>query len=215
MRTRIRRAGVAQAILAVALCSSPLPLRAQFDEPDSIPRFSIGATIEAVFRGKRGDTPTLNQDISFGGGPPVGLRVEYRVTRTLAVGAAGSWGRLNEKQEGGGSRTVSSEGFSQWQGTGELHLKVKPSIPGYFILGGGARRIIPDSDDPADHFHSVDPFTDVVGILGAGIGLGSRASRVFKLDLRLYLVSPGEQLRFETKSVATDFSIGFSAMLRL
>ena len=100
--------------------------RAQFEEPDTVPRFSIGPSFEIVFRGKRGKRSegTLNEeDISFGGGPPIGARLEYRLTRTLALGAGGSWARLNEKREARLSKTVSSDGFTQWQFVGELLLK--------------------------------------------------------------------------------------------
>ncbi len=189
--------------------------RAQFEEPDTIPRFSIGATVEIVFRGVRGESPSGAENVSFGGGPPVGARMDYRLTRTLAIGAAGSWARLNEKLESSSSKRTSTEGFSQWQVSGELMLKVKPNIPGYFILGGGARRIIPDSDQPEDYLHDVEPFTDGMGILGAGVELGSRRSRTFKFDFRFYLVSPSNQLQVETKSVSVDFALGLSLMLRL
>ncbi len=189
--------------------------RAQFEEPDTIPRFSIGPTFEVVFRGQRGEADINGERISFGGGPPVGARLEYRLTRTLAIGAGGSWARLNEKRETTSSKTVSSEGLTQWQGVGELMLKVKPNIPGYFILGGGARHIVPDSDNPVDYRHDVEPFTDVMGILGAGLELGSRTSRVVKLDFRFYLVSPVEQTNITMKSLSLDFAIGFGLMFRL
>jgi hypothetical protein len=189
--------------------------RAQFEEPDTIPRFSIGPTVEVVFRGVRGELRGGAGDVSFGGGPPVGARVDYRLTRTLAIGAAGSWSRINEKLETSTSISTGSGRFTQWQVSGELMLKVKPNIPGYFILGGGARRIIPDGDDPNEYWHDAEPFTDGLGILGAGVELGSRRSRVFKFDLRVYLVAPADQLEIETKSVSLDFALGLSLMLRL
>jgi hypothetical protein len=186
--------------------------RAQFEEPDTIPRFSIGPTIEVVFRGVSGVLRGGAGDVSFGGGPPVGARVDYRLTRTLAIGAAGSWARLNEKLETSTSISTGSGQFTQWQVSGELMLKVKPNIPGYFILGGGARRIIPDGETT---YYDAEAFTDGIGILGAGVELGSRRSRVFKFDLRVYLVAPADQLEIETKSVSLDFALGLSVMLRL
>ena len=189
--------------------------RAQFEEPDTIPRFSLGPTFEVVFRGQRGVASGGDAKISFGGGPPVGARLEYRLTRTLAIGAGASWARLNEQQELPNSKNVNPNGFTQWQGVGELVLKVKPNIPGYFTLGGGARHIVPDSDPDNQNRHSGDPFTEVMGSLGAGIELGSRSSRVFKLDFRFYLVSPAEQVQIDTKSVALDFATALSLLFRL
>jgi hypothetical protein len=189
--------------------------RAQFEERDTVPRFSIGPSFEIVFRGKRGEYTANEEDISFGGGPPIGARLEYRLTRTLALGAGGSWARLNEKRETRISKTVSRDGFTQWQAVGELLVKVKPNIPGYFIFGGGARYIVPDSEEAPDYRHNPDSFTDVMGILGAGVELGSRSRRVFKLDFRFYLVSPAEQTNIDVKSMALDFAIGLGFMFRL
>ncbi len=189
--------------------------RAQFEEPDTIPRFSIGPTVEVVFRGVRGELRGGAGNVSFGGGPPVGARADYRLTRTLAIGAAGSWARLNEKLESSISTSTGPGKLTQWQVSGELMLKVKPNIPGYFILGGGVRYMIPDGDDPGDYWHNAEAFTDGVGVLGAGVELGSRRRRTFKFDFRLYLVSPSDQLAIETKSVSLDFALGLSLMFRL
>jgi hypothetical protein len=214
MRTIARRA-VPPTLTVASLVLFAAPARAQFEEPDTIPRFSIGPTFEVVFRGQRGESLDGEAKIAFGGGPPVGARLEYRLTRTLAFGAGGSWARLNEQQELQNSKNVNPGGFTQWQGVGELMLKVKPNIPGYFILGGGARHIVPDSDSSELNLHNEDPFTDIMGILGAGIELGSRTRRVFKLDFRFYLVSPAEQDRMDSKSMALDFAAGLSLLFRL
>ncbi len=189
--------------------------RAQFEEPDTISRFSVGPTFEVVFRGQRGVDSDGDAKIAFGGGPPVGARLEYRLTGTLAIGVGGSWARLKEQQELANSKNVNPGGFTQWQGVGELMFKVKPNIPGYFILGGGARYIVPDSDKAEQNLHNDDPFTDVMGILGAGIELGSRIKRVFKLDFRFYLAAPAEQDRIDEKSMELDYSMGLGLMFRL
>jgi hypothetical protein len=191
-----------------------MPARAQFDEPDTIPRFSIGPSVELVFRGKRGELGS-GTEISFGGGPPLGVRLEYRLSRTLSLGAAGSWGRLDERLEGLGARASRTDGLTQFQFSGELLLRVKPSVPGYFILGGGARRVDADGNQPDPYLHDVTAFSEPLGIIGAGVELSSRRRRTLKLDLRFYLVSPAEQIKFETKSLATDFALGFSLMFRI
>jgi hypothetical protein len=195
-----------------------VPARAQFEEPDTIPRFSIGATAELVFRGKRGEGENLAGgmvEVSFGGGPAIGLRAEYRITKTLSAGIAGSWASLNEQLKTETSTSVSTEGFNQFQFTGELLFKVKPNIPGFFILGGGARYIDPRSSNPIEYVHNIEAFTEPMGILGAGVEVGGRSSRVFKLDLRVYFVSPSEQQFFETKSVAIDWALDLAFLLRL
>lgn len=213
MRATARR--VARPILSLAILSAiGAPAWAQFEEPDTVPRFSVGPSFEVVFRGQRGSDISGEAKVSFGGGPPVGARMEYRLTRTLAIGAGGSWARLNEQQELQNSKNVNPGKFTQWQGVGELMLKVKPKIPGYFIFGGGARHIVPDGES-ALNLHNEDPFTDVMGILGAGVELGSRKSYVFKLDFRFYLVSPAEQELIDTKGLALDFAMGLGLMFRL
>jgi hypothetical protein len=191
---------------------------AQFEEPDTVPRFSIGAAVELVFRGKRGEGENPaggTVSVSFGGGPALGLRAEYRITRTLSAGIAGSWASLNEQLKTATATSVSAEGFTQLQFTGELQFKVKPNIPGFFILGGGARYIDPRSSDPNDYVHTTQSFTEPLGILGAGLETGGRTSRVFKLDLRVYFVAPSEQQSFETKSLAIDWALDLAFLFRL
>lgn len=215
-----RRASISGglAVLLVVAAIPTAPVHAQFEDPDTVPRFGIGPTGEITIRGTRGESPAGTRDISFGGGPLVGLRAEYRLTRTLSLDVSGGWARLDEKQESGRDRVLADDGFSQIQVAGELLLRVKPSIPGYFILGGGARLINPDeADDPNNdlRFHDRDSFTDVMGVLGVGLELGARRHRVFKLGLRLYFVSPAEQERFETNSLSVDLGIGGTFMFRI
>ena len=79
METQVRRV----AWLSVLECSLAIiatPARAQFEEEDTIPRFAVGVTGEIVFRGSRGQTEN-GDDVSLGGGPAAGLRLEYRLTR--------------------------------------------------------------------------------------------------------------------------------------
>ncbi|MEE9134047.1 MAG: hypothetical protein V3U13_10840 [Gemmatimonadota bacterium] len=189
------------------------PVRAQFEEPDTIPRFSIGATAELVFRGKRGET-SQGTDVSFGGGPALGLRLEYRLTSTLGIAAAGSWAHPKERLRGANFAISSSDAFNMWQFSGELMLRVKPKIPGFFILGGGVRYTDPVSVDPGDYQHNVTSFTEPLGIIGAGVELARRRSRLFKVDFRLYMVAPSDQLKFETKSVELDLGVDLEFLLR-
>lgn len=197
------------------LATVAAPARAQFEEADTIPKFSVGITGELLFRGSRGEIPGTGTTVSLGGGPAIGARMEYRLTRTLGIGVAGSWSQPDERRESQAGRIISPEPITQIQVTGELMLKVKPNIPGYFILGGGARYMDPTSSDPNDYIHDTQSWTDPMGIVGAGVEIGSRRSRVFKIDFRLYLVSPSDQLNFETKSIETGFGLDLVFMFRI
>jgi len=201
-------------VLACSLAIIATPARAQFEEEDTIPRFSIGATGEIIFRGTRGETAGGTK-VSLGGGPAIGLRMEYRLSRTLDIAVAGNYARPSERLEGGDFQVSSIDPFNMLQFTGELVLRVKPNIPGYFILGGGVRYTDAVGTDPVDYWHDIDPFTDPLGILGVGIAFGQRRSRLFKADFRFYFVSPSEQLRLDMKSMEVDFGIDLVFLLRL
>lgn len=213
MDTPVRRI-VWLSVLACSLAIIATPAHAQFEEEDTIPRFAVGVTGELVFRGSRGQTED-GRDVSLGGGPAAGLRLEYRLTRTLEIAAAGSYARPSERVEASNTTLTSPDPFNMFQFSGELLLRVKPNIPGFFILGGGVRYTDPISSNPADQQHNVDPFTEPLGILGAGIAFGQRRSRLFKVDFRLYFVSPSQQLRFDTKSMEVDFGVDLEFLLRL
>ena len=208
MKTGVRQLASLPALLWL-VTTVATPAHAQFEEPDTIPRFAVGATAEAVFRGKRGETPG-GDDISFGGGPAFGVRLEYRLSPTLGIAAAGSYASPQETV-GAGSNP---DGFTMLQFSGELMLRVKPNIPGFFILGGGARYTDASGSDPNSQWHNVTSFTDPMGIVGAGIELGRRQNRMFKIDFRLYLVAPSEQVAFETKSMEIDFGIDVALLFR-
>jgi len=213
METKVKRVA-SLCLMVCGLIVIGTPARAQFEEEDTIPKFSIGATGEIVFRGNRGTTQG-NTDVSLGGGPALGLRMEYRLGRTLDLALAGSYARPSERLKGSNFEISSSDPFNMIQVTGELLLRVKPNIPGYFILGGGFRYTDAVGTDPADYFHNIDPFTDPLGILGAGIAFGQRKSRTFKSNLRFYFVSPSDQLKFDTKSVEFDFGLDLEFLFRL
>ncbi len=213
-RRPLRVAYVVAVAAALAMLARPLP--AQFEEADTIPRLAVGPFVELDFRGTRGSLPEPDgRRVSFGGAPAVGARVEYRVTGTLTAGILGSFARLQERLEAGSVRDIGSEKFTVFHFAGELLLRVKAGIPGYFVVGGGVRQAIPDADNPADQFHNIDSFSEPLGILGAGLEFGSTRRRAFRIDLRVRFISPADQLRFEAKSLETDFSLGLGFMLRL
>jgi hypothetical protein len=212
VRRPVRVAYVAAFAAALAILARPLP--AQFEEPDTIPRFAVGAFVEIDFRGARG-TDVAGQEISFGDATAVGARLEYRLTGTLTAGALGSFSRVEEGLESAGGRIVRPDRFTVWQLAGELLLRVKAGIPGYFVMGGGARQVSSGSDDPQAQSHNIESFTEPLGIFGAGLEVGSTRRRAFRVDMRVHFVSPADQLRFETKSLETDWSLGLGFMFRL
>lgn len=190
------------------------PALAQFDEADTVPPISLGAFVNLNLRGERGKSAETS--VSFGNGPSFGGRVDYQVARTLAIGAVGSVARANEKQQRGGTAGFSSEDFWLIGFSGELLLKVKANVPGYFVIGGGVRRVVPDSEDPNTQFTRVDSFTEPFGLVGAGLEFASTRRRAFRFDLRLFLISPAEEPRedFVTNSLELDFAAGLSFLYR-
>lgn len=191
------------------------PALAQFDEPDTVPPISLGAFVNLNFRGERGVANETS--VSFGNSASFGGRVDYRLTRTLGIGAVGSFARTNEKQQRGSTAGFSSEDFWLIAFRGELLLKVKANVPGYFAIGGGARRVVPNADDPSTfQFTRLDSFTEAFGLVGAGLEFASTRRRAFRFDLRLFLISPAEEPRadFDTNSLELDFAAGLSFLYR-
>ncbi|UCC47292.1 MAG: hypothetical protein JSV41_07200 [Gemmatimonadota bacterium] len=188
------------------------PASAQFEEPDTIPRFAFGPFVEANLRGKRADRE--DTDISFGNGPAFGIRGEYRVSGTVTFGARASYARMGERVEGGATAFTLGE-FSQLQFVGELSLKLKPRVPGYLILGGGARIVDSDSAEQAGQWHSVETWTEPVGMAGLGLELGSRRKSLFRLEFRVHFASLGGDVgNFATNSLGTEYSLGLAFLYR-
>lgn len=181
---------------------------AQFEEPDTVGRFGVGVFAELNFRGDRGTAG--ENTISFGGGPSIGPRLEFRATDQLTLAALGSYARVEERQEApGGTRAVPDK-ITILQFGGELLLRVKPGIPGFFVLGGGIRRLDPEAE-PGNQtqFTQAESFSEPYGAFGAGVELAPRRHTAFRLDLRLYFVSPNDDPNYDdTKSVEIDFAVG-------
>ncbi len=190
------------------------PALAQFEEPDTVSPFSLGVFANLNFRGERGKLADQTS-ISFGNGLSVGGRVDYQLTRALGIGAISSFARGDEKLSRG-----TTQGFSGTEGlwiiafSGELLLKVKQNVPGYFAIGGGARRVVPDSNDPNTQFTRTDSFTEPFGLVGAGVQFASTRRRAFRLDFRLFLIAPAEETDFDTKSLELDFAAGVGFFYR-
>ncbi len=192
------------------------PARAQFEEPDTVSRLSLGVFANLNFRGERGRLDVESETtISFSNGVSVGGRVDYELSPTFGIAAIGNFARADEKlQRGTTQRFVGTEGFWIIAFSGELLLRVKQNVPGYFVIGGGARRIVSDSKDPGTQFTRTDSFTEPFGLVGAGLEFASTRRRAFRLDFRLYLVSPAEEPNIDTKSLELDFAAGLAFLYR-
>lgn len=181
---------------------------AQFEEPDTVGRFGVGVFVELNFRGDRG---TSGQNtISFGGGPSIGPRLEFRATDQLTLAALGSFARVEERLEAAGGTATSPDKITIFQFGGELLLRVKPGIPGFFVLGGGIRSLNPDAEEGSPtQITQAESFSEPYAEFGAGVELAPRRHTAFRLDLRLYFVSPNDDPNYEdTKSVEIDFAVG-------
>jgi hypothetical protein len=204
---------IAVPVLALVLLASFVaPARGQFEEEDTLPRFDAGLFLDFNFRGTRGQT-LGGVEVKLNNSLAVGLRFDYRATGTLTLGAFGSYSRTDEKltsQDGTVATGIAN--FNIFQFGGELLLRVKPQIPGYFILGGGAQHVTSAGDDP----QITDPgsFTEPFGIIGAGYEFASTRRRAFRINLRFHLINPSEQLNAEPKSISVDFVLGAAFILR-
>ena len=188
------------------------PVWAQFDEPDTIPKWAVGPYIEAAFRGALGelvDGPTL--DLS--NGPAFGARVEYRVGAATALGLSGSYARSSEKFETASGDATTGGDLTIVNLVGEVLWRIKPSVPGYFVFGAGVRYSAPKEDDPL--FGNADSYTEPLGVIGLGIEPLRRRKGLLRLYLRLYIVATAEQPIASTSSLRTDVALGLAYLFRL
>ena len=186
-----------------------------FAEPDTIPRFALGPVVELKFRGGIGDFAD-GRSIGLSNGPTFGARAELRLNRTVTFVVRGSYARTEEKVEvSTGDATFAGE-FTHIEAAGELLLKGKASVPGYFIFGGGVRFVNPDAevDATTSRFTTAESTTESLIIAGVGLELGGRRRGVFRIEGRFTFSFPTEQAKFETKSVATDFALGLAYLFR-
>lgn len=188
-----------------------------FAEPDTIPRFALGPVVELKFRGGIGDFAD-GRSIGLSNGPTFGARAELRLNRTVTFVVRGSYARTEEKVEvGTGDATFAGE-TAHIEAAGELLLKGKASVPGYFIFGGGVRFVNPDAvvagDATTARFTKEESTTESLIIAGVGLELGGRRRGVFRIEGRFTFSFPTEQVKFDTKSVATDFALGLAYLFR-
>lgn len=218
-----RRSRITCLLAGVSATASVLaiPAHAQFDEPDTRPRLGIGAFAEATFRGSRGKV--ADDDLSFDNGPALGLTLGYRVGRALSLDVSGSWARSEERLQSGqgGVDALKFGDMTLWQLWGELVFRLKPSVPGYFLLGGGARRVVPDKVDPDDlttaRFTREDSYTEPIVSLGAGLEFRAGEHGAVRAYLRIYTGPPADLggRTSETNSLATDFALGAALFYRM
>jgi hypothetical protein len=167
-------------------------------------------TLELNFRGERGQT-TAGGAFEFGNGPAFGLRAHAWLTDLFGVSAHGSYARTGHCEPDIDFCTQNE--VTLWHGLGELTVRVKPGVPGYFLIGGGVTVVSPDADAaPAFRTSShVEPTLTA----GAGLDLGLSRRAIVRLDLRLYFVIPKEQAGVEVSSTQTDFALGVGVGYRL
>lgn len=203
------------ALLLVGLLAFSAPhARAQdspFDEPDTIPRLGIGPFLELTFRGGRGEIDGLApQDVGLGNGPAFGGRIEYRLTPTGSIALTGSYARAEE--EIGTDDVRRARDLTIVNVAGELLLKMKESVPGFFIFGGGVRFVDPDFD-AGDGFlggRGGAAFSEPIVILGAGLEFLLGRRDALRPVARFYFSVPADQPEpLDARSFATDFALGF------
>jgi hypothetical protein len=194
-----------------------VPAQAQFEEPDARPKFGIGPFIEATFRGSRGRVSGTDRDVNlgFGNGAAFGLTADYRLGRTVSIDVSGSYGRSQEEVSSAtGGDTFKAGKMALWQLWGELVFRIKPSVPGYFVLGGGARHVVPDEVDPDDpstaRFTREDAYTEPIITLGAGLEFPAGRHGAARVYFRIYTGPPADLggLTISTNSLATDWALG-------
>ena len=186
-----------------------------FAEPDTIPRFALGPVVELKFRGGIGEFAD-GRSIGLSNGPTFGARAELRLNRTVTFVVRGSYARTEEKVVFSTGDAFFAGQTTHIEAAGELLLKGKASVPGYFIFGGGVRFVNPDAEVDATtaRFTTAESTTESLIIGGVGLELGGRRRGVFRIEGRFTFSFPTEQVEFETKSVATDFALGLAYLFR-
>lgn len=209
-------------VLLATLGTSPWVVagaRAQFEEPDTIPKFGLGPFIELTFRGSRGEV--TGRDVGLANGPAFGGRLEYRLTPTGTIAVLGSYGSTEEEQETSAGDAARFRDLTVIQVTGELLLRLKESVPGFFIVGAGSRFVDPDGAE-AGSLGGPNGASYSEPLVVGGVGLEFLFSRKNALRAagRFYLTVPGGEPGggvsggFESDGLATDFALGFTYLHR-
>lgn len=193
----------AGALAAAAL--APAPARAQ--EPVPVPNLSVVPVLELNFRGERGEFG--GEPFDFGNGPAFGLRLHAWLSPVFGVAAHGSFARASHCQPG----FCTPREATLWRGVGELAVKVRPGVPGYFIVGGGVTYVAPDAD-ATGIFQGPDHLEPTL-TAGAGVDFRVSGRGAFRLEARLYLLIPEEQEGLQMNSTQRDFAIGLGYAHRL
>lgn len=205
-------------LLAAALVLVPCAsLQAQFEEPDTVPRFGIGPLVELTFRGERGTVENGAVGVGFANGPAFGAELQFRFSRTGALALRGTYARTSETHEFSRTSQTTDNGLTLLHGSAELLFKLKPSVPGFFILGGGLRRVKADTDNPSPGFFRLNAFTERLLITGVGLNFDIGRLDLFRVTGRFYLTFPPDEMRgtADMKAVANDFALGFAYLRRL
>lgn len=207
----MRLAAVRVALAAAAWWLWPgwtAKLRAQEERGTPLGLY-VMPTLELNFRGERGQRG--NDPFEFGNGPAFGLRAHAWLTDVFGVTVQGSRARAPHCQPLQGLCTPDE--VTLWHGLGELAVRVKPGVPGYFLVGGGVTVVSPDAD-ASDAFRT-ESHAEPTLTAGAGVDLRAGDRAIFRLDLRFYFVIPKDQNGLEMGSTQTDFAIGLGLGYRL
>ena len=187
---------------------SAAPLQAQEERGTPLGLY-VMPTVELNFRGERG---TFSGDpFKVGNGPAFGLRAHAWLTDVFGVTVQGSHARAGHCQPR--QATCTHNEVTLWHGLGELAVRVKPGVPGYFVVGGGVTVVAPDAD-ASDAFQAPSHAEPTL-TAGAAADLRAGPRAIFRLDLRFYFVIPKDQEGLEMNSTQTDFAIGLGLGYRL
>lgn len=182
-------------------------------DPLSAPSAAIVPFVELNFRGERGKIADGTFD--FSNGVAFGVGLSGWLSGTFGLGVRGSYARTEHCQSFPivGAACPGSD-VTLWRGLGELSFRVKPRVPGYFLIGGGVTVVSPEDEEPSlfsDGAKHTEP------TLTAGAGLDLRVSRrgFAKVELRLYIQVPEDQAGVELNSTQRDLAVNFGFAYRL
>lgn len=201
-------ARIAAAAVCIA-CLRPAMLEAQ-DRRETPTGIYLIPTLELNFRGERGRFGG-GGGFEFRNGPAIGLRAHAWLTDVFGLSAQGSYARTAHCRTDLGQ--CSDNEVTLWHGLGELAVRVKPGVPGYFLIGGGVTVVSPDAD--AGDIFRTPSHAEPTLTAGAGLDFGLSERAIVRLDLRFYFVLPKDQTGIEMNSTQTDFAIGVGVGYRL
>lgn len=180
------------------------------------PSVALVPFIELNFRGERAQTRE-GDSVDFSNGPAFGVGLSSWLSGTFGLNLRGSYARTEHcvSRPITGAFCIGGD-VTLWRGMVELAFRVKPRVPGYFLIGGGVTRV---SEDVPEEGGAVSGGSEVEPTFAAAAGLDLPVGRsaFARFELRFYVQVPAsdEQAVLEVNSTQKDVAVNVGFGYRL